>query len=152
LGPADQKTAAGHEVSPIVPNIVHSGNIFSVVKSLKGKSGYIMIEIGVTVTGDRVRKVEVTGHGGGKAGSDIVCAAVSAVAETALAGLLHYDREGVNWEMREGYISIQVRDSVKKPTDAIMTTMIIGLKQIVQEYPERVSLRLVQDTGITDEA
>ncbi len=111
-----------------------------------------MIEIGVTVTGDRVRKVEVTGHGGGKAGSDIVCAAVSAVAETALAGLLHYDREGVNWEMREGYISIQVRDSVKKPTDAIMTTMIIGLKQIVQEYPERASLRLVQDTGITDEA
>jgi hypothetical protein len=111
-----------------------------------------MIEITVSVTGDRVRKVEVTGHGGGKAGSDIVCAAVSAIAETALAGMLHYNPDGVSWEMRDGYISIQVQGSADTPLDVIMTTMIIGLKQIVQEYPESVRLGLIQDTGITDEA
>ena len=111
-----------------------------------------MIEIGVAVTGDRVREVLVTGHGGGKTGSDIICAAVSAITETALAGLLHYDPKGVTWKMREGYISIQVKDASETSIAAIMTTMILGLKQIEQEYPKRVSLRLIEDTGIPDEA
>ncbi len=111
-----------------------------------------MIEIVVAVTGDRVCEVEVSGHGGGKAGSDIVCAAVSAITETALAGLLHYDPKGVTWKMREGYISIQVKDAAETSVAAIMTTMILGLKQIGQEYPKRVSLNLIENTGIPDEA
>ena len=111
-----------------------------------------MIEISITITNDRVRKAVVRGHGGGKSGSDIICAAVSAITETALAGLLHYDRKGVQWEMREGYISIQILNPSDTSAEAIMTTLVLGLKQIEKEYPEKVSLRLVKDTGIADEA
>jgi len=110
-----------------------------------------MIEIAVSVTGDRVTKVEVSGHGDGEIGSDIVCAAVSAITETALAGLLHYAAKGVTWNMREGYISIQVKDATKTSVAAIMTTMILGLKQIEQEYPTRVRLQLIEDSSIADE-
>jgi uncharacterized protein YsxB (DUF464 family) len=110
-----------------------------------------MIEIELTRTGNRAEQVVVKGHGGGAAGSDIVCAAVSAVTETALAGLLHYDREGTVWEMEDGYIFIRVRDASVTTVDAILTTLILGLKQIAKEYPDKATLRLVEDAGITDE-
>ena len=111
-----------------------------------------MIEIHVIVKGERVQEVEVSGHGGGKAGSDIVCAAVSAITETALAGLLHYGPKGVAWKMREGYISIQAKAASETSIAAIMTTMLLGLKQIEQEYPKRLRLHLIENTGIPDEA
>lgn len=110
-----------------------------------------MIEIQVRTHTHKVRGVLVTGHGGGSAGSDIVCAAVSAVTETALAGMLHYDSEGIDWEMREGFISIQLRDSADETLDTILNTMIIGLRQIAKEHPEGIRLRSEQDSGIPDE-
>ena len=111
-----------------------------------------MIEITAAVSDEAVTKVEVRGHGGRKAGSDIVCAAVSAITETALAGLLHYAANEVTWNMDEGYVSIQVEDIANTSVAAIMKTMMLGLKQIEREYPKRVSLQLIEDTGITDKA
>jgi hypothetical protein len=110
-----------------------------------------MIDIQVRTHTQKVRGVIVTGHGGGSAGSDILCAAVSAVAETALAGMLYYDSEGIDWEMREGFISIQMRESADERLDAVLTTLIIGLRQIAKEHPERIRLHLEQDSGIPDE-
>ena len=124
---------------------------FQLPSSSTGSEVDIMIDIQVRTHTQKVRGVLVTGHGGGRTGSDIVCAAVSAVAETALAGMLHYDNEGIDWEMREGFISIQMRDSADETLDTILTTLIIGLRQIAKEHPERIRLRLEQDSGIPDE-
>jgi uncharacterized protein YsxB (DUF464 family) len=111
-----------------------------------------MIEIHATLSDKRVIAVDISGHGGGKAGSDIVCAAVSAIAETALAGVLHHNPDCITWKMDKGHISIHVHDSAETSVSAIMTTMMLGLKQLAEEYPGQVSLHLIDHTGITDKA
>ena len=110
-----------------------------------------MIEITIAATGEKVHRVDVRGHGGGEVGYDIVCAAVSAITETALTGLLHHNPQAITWKMGEGFMSIQIMDDSTTVVSAIVTTMILGLKQIEREYPGRVSLHLIDNAGIADE-
>jgi uncharacterized protein YsxB (DUF464 family) len=115
-----------------------------------------MIHIRIDAAGERIRSVEVSGHGGAARGKDVVCAAISAVAETALAGLLHYGGDRVSWRMDEGFVSMRIRDpgddDASEPLNVVMTTLVIGIKEIAREYPQQVRLELKQDPGIPDEA
>jgi uncharacterized protein YsxB (DUF464 family) len=115
-----------------------------------------MIHIRIAAAGERIRSVEMSGHGGAARGRDLVCAAVSAVVETALAGLLHYGGDRVNWRMDEGYLSMRIRDpgddDAREPLNVVMTTLAIGIKEIAREYPQQVHLELIQNPGIPDEA
>jgi uncharacterized protein YsxB (DUF464 family) len=111
-----------------------------------------MIEIHAVISDGSAVSVDISGHGGGKSGSDIVCAAVSAIAETALAGLLHHRPDGISWKMEKGHINIRVHDAEDNSVSVIMTTMMIGLTQTAKEYPGRVRLHLVDHSGITDKA
>jgi uncharacterized protein YsxB (DUF464 family) len=111
-----------------------------------------VIEITATLDRDRVTKVEVQGHGEAEPGFDIVCAAVSAITETALAGMLYHDPHGTTWRLDKGYISIHTDSKDDAAVSAILTTMVLGLKEIEKEYPKRVSLRSIEDTGIADKA
>lgn len=79
----------------------------------------------------------IDGHAGySEAGSDIVCAGISALSETALLGLIQYlQEENVSYEVKDGFLSVRV----KAPCDTsqvILTTLVLGLQQIVQQYPE----------------
>ena len=81
-----------------------------------------------------------TGHADySEAGSDIVCAAVSALSQTALLGLMQYASQDVPYEVNDGFLSVQV----PKPCEAsqiILGTMVAGLEQIVRQYGEYVVL------------
>jgi len=55
-----------------------------------------VIKIQIRCIDQNIKQVRVSGHAGGRAGEDVVCAAVSAVTQTALTGLLHYGAEQVN--------------------------------------------------------
>jgi len=115
-----------------------------------------MIHIRIVSSGERITAVELTGHGGEARGRDIICAAVSAVAETALAGLLHYGRNQVHWHMDEGFLSIRVgnveQGDRRELLNAILTTMVIGLREIAREHPRKIRIELEQDPGISDKA
>ncbi len=115
-----------------------------------------MIRIKVESNGGTIRRVRVDGHGGGKKGNDIACAAVSAVTQTALQGLLDYAPGFIRWTMESGRLDISVIESdaieVNTAVHIILTTMNRGLKRIADEYPDRISYLSVDDTGITDEA
>ncbi len=93
-----------------------------------------------------VRHVDVSGHGGEKKGKDIVCAAVSAVTQTALLGLLRYGEEYVTYSKQDGALSIEISgaiDDLKQNSfSAILTTMVLGLRAIEKEHPDRVRLEL----------
>lgn len=99
-----------------------------------------------------IREVQVSGHGGGKKSKDIVCSAVSAIAQTALSGLLHYGKESISWKIKEGFIKISVKEGNDRELDSIfnviLTTMLLGLNSVSKEFPDRVKLELIKDPAI----
>jgi len=86
----------------------------------------------------------IKGHAGfAEYGSDIVCAAVSAIAYTALGAL--DELAGVrNYTEREGYIKcsipLDISEDAKNISRIILDAMAIGFKQIEREYGKYVSV------------
>ena len=115
-----------------------------------------MIRVEVESSKGFIRRVHVDGHGGGKKGRDIVCAAVSAVAQTALQGLLSFAPGTIGWTRESGSLDISVRDcedgKTRNIVQVILATMSMGLERIAGEHPEKVKYLSVDDPGISDEA
>ena len=85
---------------------------------------------------------EISGHAEySEAGSDIVCAAVSALAQTALLGLLHYMPHDVTYHVEEenGFLTVHV-EKCCEASQVIFHTMVLGLEQIAQQYASYVVL------------
>lgn len=74
-------------------------------------------------------------------GSDIVCAGVSAVSQTALLGLLKYSPKGVTYHIDEksGFLEVHVEEC-SEASQIILHTMELGLKEIAQTYHTYVVL------------
>ncbi len=105
-----------------------------------------MIKIQIRYIDQNIEHVRVSGHAGGKSGKDIVCAAVSAVTQTALAGLLHYGAERVQWQMKKGVLYITVKNGgpdQRPEFSFILNTMYLGLRQIEKEHPDKVRISLI---------
>ncbi|NLD48975.1 MAG: ribosomal-processing cysteine protease Prp [Clostridiaceae bacterium] len=91
-----------------------------------------------------IRGFTVKGHAGvSEAGSDIVCAAVSALAYTAAGALLEFT--GINGHTeKNGYMKCVVPDDIPKDkeqkAEIILETIILGFKQIEHSYGRYVSV------------
>ncbi|KMO86809.1 hypothetical protein AB840_06260 [Megasphaera cerevisiae DSM 20462] len=82
---------------------------------------------------------EISGHSGyDEAGSDIVCAAVSALAQTALLGLMKYVPDAVKYDMQDGFLSVHVDPCSDASPQIILETMKLGLEQIARQYESYV--------------
>jgi uncharacterized protein YsxB (DUF464 family) len=82
------------------------------------------------------------GHAGaGKKGRDIVCAAVSALTETALLGLDRHAGAPLTYEVREGRLSFKLSARPDEKTDAILETMCLGLSEIAGKYADNLKLQ-----------
>ena len=95
-----------------------------------------MISVTVTRKNGRISELTVSGHAGyARRGKDVVCAAVSSIAQTALMGLLKYDGQ-VEYERREdGYLKIVVPNEKNAEIDqAVMETAVLGLKDVASGY------------------
>jgi uncharacterized protein len=98
------------------------------VRFIKNKDGFI-------------RKMVIKGHAGfDKKGRDIVCAAVSVTAYTAVGALeelAKLDSKSI-YNERDGYmvcdISTDIPDDKKHDIDIIMKTTVVGMKQIELTY------------------
>lgn len=94
-----------------------------------------------------IREFTVLGHAGaGESGNDIVCAAVSAIAYTALNALEEIAGIKNCYTIKDGYIKcslpINISDDKKKTAKIIMDTIAVGFKQIeyTDEYKSYVSV------------
>jgi uncharacterized protein YsxB (DUF464 family) len=101
--------------------------------------------------------LRVTGHGPRSSGRDILCAAVSAVTQTGLQGLLHYGSRYVDWKERKGFLTIRVEPegmdaSERAVFHVILTTIRLGLERIAEQYPGELVLDSIDDPGIPHEA
>jgi len=73
-------------------------------------------------------------------GEDIVCAAVSALVQTAVLGLIHNLGLEPKVEIKEGYLycllPLDLEGEKRHDADLILEVMLTGLKEIVKEHPK----------------
>lgn len=109
-----------------------------------------MIEI--TVFRDREGRItgfRAVGHSGwAQRGSDIVCAGVAALTQTAVMGLVHHLGVHVHTEAGDGLLACRLPEGDgddegpvgDRAVQAVLGTMVLGLREIVRQYPRHVSL------------
>lgn len=93
----------------------------------------------------RPASFEIKGHSGSaEEGKDLVCAAVSAVSQTALLGLLKVCKLDVTYEVGDGYLKVVLPEGISEEegqkAEVILMTMREGLKDIADGYPRFVKL------------
>ena len=101
-----------------------------------------MITVTVTRQERRVKSVVIKGHAGyAKFNKDIVCAAVSAIAQTALLGIMQYSDNKVDYTRGDdGFLRFTVPDGNNEVIDGIVETMILGIKDVQKGYGTFVKL------------
>lgn len=99
----------------------------------------------ITRSGGSIIGYEIKGHTGyAEEGSDIVCAAISAIAQTALGGLTDVVGIRPKYEISENpaLLRVAIPDGAPDSAQVILETMLVGLSSIQITHPEH--LRIVQ--------
>ena len=94
----------------------------------------------------QVVALEVRGHAGwGRKGQDIVCAAVSALTQTALLGLRQQAEASIDYKVQKkpALLTCLLLSPPDDKTGVILETVLLGLTEIAKEYPG--SLKLTED-------
>jgi len=103
-----------------------------------------MIIVSVTRSEGMVTGYTIRGHAGYKPrGEDIVCAAVSMLAQTALLGLNRFIKEGLSYSIDDSGVlrcSLpgKLSDLEKIQAEAILETMVVGLKNLQKNYSKHI--------------
>jgi len=109
--------------------------------------------IDITVFRDRQGRItgfRAVGHSGwAERGSDIVCAGVAALTQTAVMGLVHRLGVDVRTEAGDGLLACRLPEHGggegdgpvgDRAVQAVLETMVLGLREIERQYPRHVSL------------
>ena len=104
-----------------------------------------MIEVWVRRDGGKIAGYRVEGHAGwAESGSDIVCAAVSALTIAAANGLDRLAGAVSKSESSEGRLEVVLKGGIGEKAEvkaeAILETMLGGLRDIREEYPGRIKI------------
>lgn len=101
-----------------------------------------MIRIEALWAGDRLAGLTVKGHAGYAAyGEDVVCAAVSAVAQTAVLGIKAYaPASSIVIQESRALISVLLDDPANGEAQAVLRTALLGLEDIAQGMPQYVQI------------
>ncbi|NLN16350.1 MAG: ribosomal-processing cysteine protease Prp [Firmicutes bacterium] len=96
----------------------------------------------------RISGFRVHGHAGyAPRGEDIVCAAVSALAQTTVLGLAEHAGAQPLVDVKEGDLSCEVPSPEAAGVQLLLRTMVSGLEQIAANYPGYVTLRRISEKG-----
>lgn len=97
-----------------------------------------------------IKKYSVEGHANfDEYGKDIVCAAVSALAQTTLLSLIKVcglREENIKYliDDSKGFLSVElpidIEDSILNNTQIVLETFQLGIESIIESYPEYVKL------------
>jgi hypothetical protein len=80
------------------------------------------------------------GHGQYEEGRDILCAGTSTLLQTAIIGLEDYLKLDPKIEKEKGFLRCKLeRESfLNREIDAILETMVLGLKELENQYPDHI--------------
>lgn len=73
-------------------------------------------------------------------GEDLVCAAVSGIVQTSFLGLTEHLKKEVYWKQQSGHFEVCIKSKLTSETEAILMTMLLGLREISKEYPQAISI------------
>lgn len=102
-----------------------------------------MIRIDFSEVADGNVSLSITGHSGSaEKGKDIVCAAVSALAQTFAAGLEKELKAVITGQISDGDFQLQAKvpSEVEKELKILYNVFKFGFQKISQSYPEHVQL------------
>lgn len=74
-------------------------------------------------------------------GKDIVCAGISSLAQSALLGLLCYLKREDVYSVANGNMRVKLVEPPDMQTQAILETMLLGIKEIAKQYNNLVSVQ-----------
>ena len=96
----------------------------------------IVLEAGGIVAFDAAGHANFAPHG-----QDIVCAGVASVVQTAAIGLERVLKRETETEVAGGKLKLRLTAPPDSETQAILETMVLGLKEIAAQYPRQVVIR-----------
>ena len=105
-----------------------------------------MILIKVRRKGSLITDLEISGHAGYSVrGSDIVCASVSAIAQTALAGIDEIAKIQDSYKIEKaGKITLSLPDDISQEqrdkAGVILETMMLGLHEVEAQFGRFVKI------------
>lgn len=89
----------------------------------------------------KISGFSVTGHAGtAEYGQDIVCAAVSTLAQTALLGIGRQLQRELDYKVASGDLYMNLKDEPDDLTEAVLGTMILGFLEIENINPQSVRI------------
>ncbi|EQD30838.1 protein containing DUF464 [mine drainage metagenome] len=98
-----------------------------------------MIRAEVRRSGGEIHSLRVRGHAdAGPYGHDLVCAAVSAVVQTAILGLREIDPDAGPGTIVDG--DVDWRGTAGPKGQAILQACVVGLRDIARSHPGSLSL------------
>lgn len=97
---------------------------------------------------EKIYGFRVKGHSGyAKKGEDIVCAAVSALTETALLGIGKHLKRRVDYEVKSGNLFMFLKEAPDDFTEAVLETMLLGLEETEKLSPEFLRIKKIFKEG-----
>ncbi len=96
-----------------------------------------MISFTVWKSGSQYRGYAAKGHAGyGEEGSDIVCAAVSALTQTTANAIEAFTQDPFEQELSEdgGYLRMWFPDGLHKEASLLMDALVLGIQGIEEAY------------------
>ena len=100
-----------------------------------------MIKILVNKKSNHLSYIKISGHANySNGGSDIVCAAVSSIAQTSINACLMFNSSCFNYKVNDGLIIIE-NISSDEITLKLLSNMLLMLEQVANDYPKNVNIR-----------
>ena len=100
-----------------------------------------MIKVNIEKNNTRIVSLEISGHSNyDEKGKDIVCAGVSAIVVGGLNALLNENKKLINYECKEGYAYILVKDIDNDNINMILDVITTQLYTIEESYPKFIKI------------
>ena len=101
-----------------------------------------MIKVLIRFEEKNFKSLEVKGHANSAPyGQDLVCAAVSAILTGCTNAI--QDEKAFHLDVSEGHYKLEAIDSLSPHDEAVVETIITGLKTIADEYDKFVSIQIL---------
>lgn len=101
-----------------------------------------MIKIVIMHQNDnKIEGFSIKGHAGaGAYGEDIVCSAVSALAQSVILSLVQHLHSNVDYDVKSGCLKLQLKDSPSDLTEAVFSVAVLGFAEIEKKYSKFVTI------------
>ena len=106
-----------------------------------------MIEVHFWTDDNRkVRAIHISGHAGlSSKGSDVLCAAVSALTYTLRDGIQEILNKQTRSSQEEGDFFLELKSEGDAGTELIFSTVLHTLNKLSRQYPDRLQIRRKED-------